>query len=106
MVTLGAAAPLRGAPTARSQRWPGCPWGGLVPAAAAPVVALVDGAVITGAEALLAGVVVTPGREAGVVAALLFLVPEPELQAVNNTVANKQDPNNLYMLDDFGKFIL
>ena len=75
-----------------------------MPAAAEPVVAvLVAGAVITGAEALLVGVAVTPGRLAGV-AALLFLVPEPELQAVNNTVANRQDPKNLYMLDDFGVY--
>lgn len=93
---LGAACPFRGAPTARSQRWPGCPWGGFTPVAGADVV--------TGAWLLagwLAGVVVTAGRLAGA-AALLFLVPEPALQAVNKTDAKRREANNLYMVNDLG----
>lgn len=95
---LGAGAPFRGAPTATSQRWPGCPCGGLVPVAAEPVAgaALV---VITGGGWLVPGAAVMPGRGAGAAALELFL-PEPELQAANNTLAIKQVVNNLYMQDD------
>ena len=89
MTTLGAACPFSGAPTARSHRWPGWPWGGLTP--------------VTGA-AVLAGCVgaaVTAGRLAGAVA-LFFFEAEPALQAVNTTDAISSDPINWYMVNDLG----
>ena len=82
MFTLGTAALFSGAPSGISQRWPGCPCAGF----SAAVVALP----VAGAVCIVLGAVVVAGAlkaGGGVVAVSAFLLPKPELQAVNKAAA-------------------
>lgn len=87
-----AAVELSGAPTARSQRWPGCPCCGF--SATAPVAGCAAGMAEGWLGAGCAGWAITGEEVELIVVPVVVLAPEPEPQAVRISAAAEQQNKN------------